>query len=445
MKRIIAILLIIFGSATISAQHLSLDTCKAMALRNNAAVKNAVLDEKAAQEVKMQARTKYFPQISATGIGYVPAKPLIEYGIDDIGSAAARQQLHNLYYEYGAAMGLSDKISLCDGGLGVGVTAVQPVFMGGQIVGGNALADVGVAASHYQSQLTRDQVLQQVEETYWQTVSLLEKRITLQQAITFLDTLHRDVTVAAEAGLVTRNDVLKVELKQNEMQSNLLKVNNGITLSAMLLCQIIGMEYSENLALTDLIGQDLSSEAPTDADIRNAVYRRTEKQLLDCQVRAEKLKKEIAIGESVPHLMIGANASYGSLIFDRYDYNALAFMTLQVPLTGWWETAHKVRQQNYLIQKAENERADYVEKMALETRQAWCNIEEANSQVTLAESSVRSAEANLHDTKANFDAGMVAVSELLEAQTLLLQAQNQHTDALIDLKIKTERYKRLTR
>ena len=118
MKRIIAILLTIFGWATITAQHLSLDTCKAMALRNNAAVKNAVLDEKAAQEVKMQARTKYFPQISATGIGYVPAKPLIEYGIDDIGSAAARQQLHNLYYEYGAAMGLSDKISLCDGGLG---------------------------------------------------------------------------------------------------------------------------------------------------------------------------------------------------------------------------------------------------------------------------------------------------------------------------------------
>ena len=433
------------GCVAMSAQNLTLDSCKAMALRNNAAVKNAALDVAAAQEVKKQAFTKYFPQVSATGIGYLPAKPLIEYGIDDIGSAAVRQQLHNLYYEYGAAMGLSDKISLFDGGLGVGVTAMQPIFMGGQIVGGNALADVGVAASYYQSQLTRDQILQQVEETYWQTVSLIEKRKTLLQAITFLDTLHRDVNGAANAGLVTRNDVLKVELKQNEMQSNLLKVNNGITLSSMLLCQIIGIEYNENLTLTDTINQDMREDAPMDVDILNAVYRRAEKQLLDCQVRAEKLKKEIAIGESMPHLLIGASASYGSLIFDRYDYNALAFMTLQVPLTGWWETAHKIRQQNYLIQKAENERADYVEKMELETRQVWCNIEEAHSQVTLAESSMRSAEANLHDTKANFDAGMIPVSELLEAQTLLLQAQNQLTDALIDLKVKTERYRRLTR
>lgn len=444
MNKILTILTML-ACVTMSAQSLTLDTCKVLALRNNAAVKNAVLDVKAAQEVKKQAFTKYFPQVSATGVGYLPTKPLIEYGIDDIGSAAVRQQLHNLYNEYGAALGLSDKISLCDGGLGIGATAVQPIFMGGQIVSGNALADVGVAASYYQSQLTRDKILQQVEETYWQTVSLIEKRKTLLQAITFLDTLHRDVTGAAEAGLVTRNDVLKVELKQNEMQSNLLKVNNGITLSSMLLCQMIGIKYTENLKLTDTLTQDLKAEAPSNVDITNAVYRRTEKQLLDLQVRAEKLKKDIAIGESVPHVMIGASASYGSLIFDRYDYNALAFMTLQVSLTGWWESAHKIRQQNYLIQKAENERSDYVEKMELETRQAWCNIEEAHSQVTLAESSVRSAETNLHDTKANFEAGLIPISELLEAQTLLLQAQNQRTDSLIDLKVKTERFRMLTR
>ena len=123
----------------------------------------------------------------------------------------------------------------------------------------------------------------------------------------------------------------------------------------------------------------------------------------------------------------------------------MAFATLQVPLTGWWETAHKIRQQNLLIQKAENERTDLVAKMELETRQAWSNIEEADSQVALAETSVKNAAANLQDTKTNFEAGLVPVSELLEAQTMLLQTQNQLTDALIDLKIKTERFKTITR
>ena len=426
------------------AQSLTLDSCKVLALRNNAAVKNAALDVAAAQEVKKQAFTKYFPNVSVMAGGYYAANPLFEYGIDDIENANARQWLHNLYYEYGAAIGLPDRITLCENGVMAGAMVVQPVYMGGQIVNGNKLAKVGVEAAELKAQLTEDQITQQVEETYWQTVSLIEKRKTLRQAISFLDTLHRDVTAAAEAGLVTRNDILKVELKQNEMRSNMLKVNNGITLSTMLLCQMIGMEYSENLILTDTVSNETGSTASPEADFADAVRRRKESQLLDLQVSAEELKKKMALGETLPHLTIGGTASYGNLVFDHFSANALAFTTLQIPLTSWWETAHKIRQQNFLIQKAENERADYVAKMELETRQAWCNVEEAKSQVTLAESSVRSAESNLADTKSNFDAGLVPVSDLLEAQTLLLQAQNQRTDALIDLKIKAEHYKTLT-
>ena len=189
------------------AQGLTLDSCKALARRNNAAVANAWLDVRAAQEVKKQARTKYFPQVSAMAGVYDAAKPLIEYGIDDIDNATARQWLHNLYFEYGAAMGLPDRLSLCENGVTVGATAVQPVFMGGQIVKGNELADVGVSAAFRKNQLAIDQVLQQVEETYWQIVSLTEKRNTLQQAITFLDTLHRDVIPGHQSCICGYNDI----------------------------------------------------------------------------------------------------------------------------------------------------------------------------------------------------------------------------------------------
>ena len=146
------------------AQTLTLDSCKALAMRNNVEVKNAALNVEAAREVKKQAFTKYFPNVSVMAGGYYAAKPLFEYGIDDIENANARQWLHNLYYEYGAAIGLPDRITLCENGVMAGATVVQPVYMGGQIVNGNRLADVGVAASEYQSQLTNDQVQQQVEK-----------------------------------------------------------------------------------------------------------------------------------------------------------------------------------------------------------------------------------------------------------------------------------------
>ncbi len=445
---LIAILLTAAGLA-VSAQRfpldscmLSLDSCKALALRNNLEIKNAALDVEAAQEVKKQAFTKYFPIVSVIAGGYYAANPLFEYGIDDIENANARQWLHNLYYEYGAAIGLPDRISLCENGVMAGATVVQPVYMGGQIVNGNKLAKVGVEAAELQGQLTEDRILQQVEEYYWLIISLQEKKKTLQQALTFLDTLRRDVTTAAEAGLVSTNDVLKVKLKWTEIYNNREKLQNGIRLATLALGQTIGQDTGI-LILTDTIGE-ISEWQARWTDPGAAVMGRKETQLLNLQVDAEELKKKMALGETLPHLTIGGTASYGNLVFDHYSANALAFATLQVPLTGWWEASHKLKQHDILVQKAKNERADLMRKMYLETLQASNNVDEAYNQYKLMELALQDAEANLHDVKADYDAGLVPVSDLLEAQTLLLQAQNQRTDALIDLKIKAEHYKKLT-
>lgn len=440
----------LMGCAAVSAQRfpvdsclLSLDSCKALALQNNLTLKNAAADVAAAQEVKKQAFTKYFPNVSAIAGGYYAAKPLFEYGIDNIENASARQFLHNLYYEYGASLGLPDRISLCENGLMVGATVVQPVYMGGQIVNGNKLAKVGIEAAELKEQLTEEQILQQVEEYYWLVVSLQEKKKTLQQALVFLDTLRRDVTTAAEAGLVSKNDVLKVKLKWTEIYANREKVQNGIQLATFALGQMIGQNTGV-LILTDTIGE-ISEWQARWTDAGTAVMGRKESQLLDLQVNAEELKKKMALGETLPHLTIGGTASYGNLVFDHFTANALAFTTLQVPLTGWWEASHKLKEHDILIQKAENERADFTQKMYLETLQAWNNVDDAYHQYQLAGLALQDAEANLHDVKTDYDAGLVPVSELLEAQTLLLQAQNQLTDTLIDLKLKAERYKTLTK
>ena len=450
MKRYIIGILVLWMAVTSSGQYLvgtkrmlSLDSCKALALQNNLEIKNAALDVEAAQEVKKQAFTKYFPNVSAMAGGYYAAKPLIEYGIDDIGNAQARQWLHNLYFEYGAAMGLPDRISLCENGVLTGAMVVQPVYMGGQIVNGNRLAKVGVEAAKLQGELTQDRILQQVEEYYWLIISLQEKQKTLEQAMIFIDTLQRDVNAAVEAGLVSKNDQLKVKLKWNEVYYNLEKVQNGILLATDALHQMIGQDKGV-LILTDTIGE-ISEWQARWTDLGRAVQGRKEAQLLDLQVDAEKLKKKMTMGETLPHLTVGGTASYGNLVFDHYTANALAFATLQVPLTGWWEASHKLKQHDLLIQKAENERADLLQKMYLEVMQAWNNVGEAYNQYKLTGMTLQDAEANLMDAKANYDAGMIPVSELLEAQTLLMQAQNQRTDALIDLKIKAERYNTLTR
>lgn len=424
--------------STGTGQSLTLDSCLKAAGARNVTLENARLDVLAAEQVKRQAFTKYFPTVSATALGYRALNPMFEYGIGDIDNAQVRQDLYNLWSEYGGSIGIPPSISLAEKGTAVAATAMQPLYAGGRIVNGNRLAQLSVEAAQLQQELSQEKVLMSVEESYWLVVSLYEKRHTVLQALDFLDTLGRDVLTAEEAGLVTRNDRLKVALKRDEMRSNLLKVENGIQLATMALCQLSGIEYSPTLQLTDTVATE-----PSDIDVRiaEAVARRKESRLLALNVQAEQLKKKMIVGEALPQLAIGVGASYGNLIVDRYSANGLAFATLQVPLTDWWATTHKAKEQEIRIQQAENSSRDLTEKMALETEQAIHNVQEAQAQVALAESTLYDAKENLENVLTNYEAGLVPVSELLEARTLYSQAQDQFTEARIDLTLKCARLK----
>ncbi len=434
----------LFCTAVACGQSLTLDTCLTLAVQNEASLQNARIDVETARMVKKQAFTKYFPNVSATALGYYAMHPLVEYGIDDIDNAMVRHWLQNLYMQYGRMIGLPDAFTIGEKGFSVGATVVQPLFMGGQIVQGNRLAQVGVEAAQQQYLLQQQRVLLQTEQCYWMVLSLQSKKQTLEEAILFVDTLYRDVTVAQEAGLLTRNEELKVALKRTELQSDLLRVNNGIVMAKRALCQLVGVPYSEGVQLTDTVNRRPLPPDSLYVEAGAAVANRPESRLLELQSTAARIQQKMSVGEALPHVLVGAGASYGSLLKDEYSTNGLVFATVQVPLTAWWETAYKQRTAALKFQAAENDRKDLSQKMLLETEHTWDNLREQYAQVTLAAEMVAEADANQQSVLHNYLAGLVPVSDLLEAQTLYRQALDQQMDKLIDYQITMSRYKQIS-
>ena len=179
---------------TVSAQRtLSLEECREMALENNAKMKNARLDVEGAREGKKEAFTKYFPNVSAVGTAFKA-----NHGMMDMSVIPGLLEL-----------------SMMDDGLLGGVTAIQPVFAGGQIVNGNKLADLALEVSRYQMRQSEDEVALTVERYYWQWISLHEKLRTIEIVESLVGSLYKDVEVAVGAGVTTRNDLLQVQLKKN--------------------------------------------------------------------------------------------------------------------------------------------------------------------------------------------------------------------------------------
>ena len=206
---------------------LTLEECKDMALKYNADIQTGKIDVEAARQTRKEAFTKYFPQISAGATTYKADDDLVKANIPDLTQMGLPIQAMEV--------GMLEKGNL------VTVSALQPVFAGGQIVNSNKLAKTALDASILQLDMTTDKVELETENYYWKIVSLKEAEKTINILDTLLQSLHKDVSLAVKAGITTQNDLLTVQLKQNELQSIRLQVENGIRLSCMALSQYIGL------------------------------------------------------------------------------------------------------------------------------------------------------------------------------------------------------------
>ena len=421
--------------------RLSVQDCIEMALENNIELKNSQLEIDKARATKNEARAEYFPTVSAQALAFDALNPLLSFGIEDIDNAQLRQILYTLYAEYGVNMGLDKEYSFVQNGVMLNAMVTEPIYAGGRIRNGNKLAKLGIEAAETQTKIKEDEVRLQTETLYWQIVSLQEKIATLDQLDRLLDTLDKDLTGAIEAGLAMPTDQYKLRVKQNESQLNRKKLTDGITLLKMAMGQYIGTDW-QTMALADTLG--LEAEPTVYYRQPNeAVSQRNESRLLNFSIEAESLKKKMTLGASLPSLMVGGSASYHT-IFENTKPNAMVFAVLQVPITDWHKTSFKLKKHDLDAEMAENTRRDLTEKMEMQTNQAWFNLEQSWLRINMAQTALKDAEANLKITEDYYEAGLVALSDVLEAQTLLKQSRDELTDSRVEYRINLVTYQQLT-
>ena len=446
MRTRLPLLFILFLTLSLSAQEgdsirrLTVTDCIDLALQNNISLNNSYLEIEKAKATKQEAFAEYLPSIAAQALAFDAKNPMLSFGIDDIHNAFVRQTLYNLYSQYGPLLGLEKEYSFIQDGVVLNAMATEPLFAGGRIYHGNRLAKLGIEAAEYQAKVKEDQVCLQTETLYWQIVSLQEKITTLDQLDRLLDTLDKDLAGAVEAGLAMPTDQYKVTLKKNESQLNRKKLTDGITLLKMALAQYIGIDW-QSMELTDTLGVEQQPLALY-SDPVAAVSRRNESHLLDLSLQAERLKKRMTLGEALPSLLVGGSASYHTVL-DNSKPNAMVFAVLQVPITDWYKTAYKLRKHNIDMEEAENNRNDLTEQMTLQTNQAWFNLEQSWLRISMAQTALNDAEANLRIVSDYYEAGLVSLSDLLEAQTMLKQSHDELSDSRIDYRLNLINYKKL--
>ena len=433
MKKILAI---IAGSVcccvTATAQRTyTLQQIKDSALHNNIAIRNARHSIEAAQQQRKEAFTKYFPNVSGTGLWFNANKGMAQTTVNpsemispELGASLAQM----LPAEALVALSNPISISMMKNGTIGSLMAVQPVFAGGQIINGNKLAKVGEDVSRLQLQLSENEVEKTAEQYFWQLASLQEKMKTVDAVDTLLAGIHNDVDVAVRAGLAMRNDLLQVQLRQNDIQSQRLKLQNGISIVRLLLSQYCGLrDTSFVITYQSITPSALLSRQDHD----QALLGTAEYQLLGKQVEAANLQKKLAVGQNLPSVAVGAGYNYHNLLDNNHTFG-MVFATVSVPISDWWGGSHTIKRRKIEYQQAQEQLADNAELLKIRMQKTWNDVEEARQQLTIAQRSIQQSEENLRLNRDYYKAGTSKMSDLLEAQLLYQQALDKRTDAFAD-------------
>ena len=443
MKRNIIAIVLTFVVLNVMAQGepLSLDSCFSLAKANNMTLKTNQLEIEKAKEVKAQVFTKFFPQVSLSLLSYYAINPIIEYGLNDINQGSEFGTFINAVIASLQKLGadIPTEIKTMKEGVGGTAMAVMPVFAGGRIVNGNRLANLGIEAAELKSEVSERDLLEEIETSYYLVVGLQDKVQTLNTALALIDSLDHTVDVALRAGLVTNSDKLRVAMNRNELQAKQMQLNNGILLASLLLCHQIGIKYPEQGLV--LVNNLEETEMSTDLGI--GYFSRPERRLLQLQIDAEKFYKKLTIGETLPQVGIGSLTSYGNLI-GKTKFNNIFFAQISVPLTKWWETAHKIKEHDLKIREAELMQEDLNGMMDLQEKQAYNQMMEAEALLRSDRAALDMAQENSRLANLNYRAGMNTIADVLEANALLFQAKNALTDRLITYASARRRYHDLT-
>ena len=449
MKRPILLLAFVVTVSCMHAQRmLTLEECRNLAIQNNKELQISGEKIKMADNEKKAAFTKYFPQLSANGAYMWNQKDinLLDMGALSSSLSSSLGGLAQLPMIQHLMSGVNDMQHLDVQNIWVGnVSLVQPVFMGGKIVNYNQITKFAKQLAESMNNLQLQDLIYKTDETYWQVISLVNKKKLADAYVDLLRKMDSDVTAMIYEGVATEADGLSVKVKLNEAEMAQTKVENGLALTRMLLAQICGLSLEEDLSLADEKLDNFPVETTqASADLNEAFMNRNELRSLDLATKIYKRKERIALAEMLPNVALAANYFVTNPnVFNGFKNDFAGMFNVgvmvKVPLSGWWEGTYRRNSAKAETRIKTLEWQDAREKIELQVNQSVYKVNEAGKKLIASSRNMENAEENLRRANFGFEEGVIPALNLMEAQTAWVSARSSLIDAQIEVKL-TEVY-----
>ena len=322
---------------------------------------------------------------------------------------------------------------------GIGFT--QPIYLGGKIRELYNIAKTTEDMARLQTDNNQEELILSVDQSYWQTVSLINKKKLAEKYVELLEKLEKNVQASIDQGVATKGDLLNVKVKLNEANLALTRATDGVALSKMALFRVCGLDLDGDFGLAD---EDISPTQAQELDPAcnraQAIDNRFEIRELENLSKISHSQVNIARSRFLPNIAASVNyLATNPNTFNGFEKKFKGMFTagvaITIPIFHFGDRIHTLkaaqseeRMVRYRIDEAK-------ELINLQVTQANFKVREANKKLEAAQSNISAAEENLRLAELSYKEGLISVTDLLAAQTAWISANSDKIDAGIDARL----------
>ncbi|MDE7120206.1 MAG: TolC family protein [Muribaculaceae bacterium] len=453
------------AAQTSQPQVYTLEQCRALALENNKELMAKRQSLKKAEYQKKEAFAAYLPAFDFAGGYFYNQKEVSVIG-EDQHLPVQNFNLETQKYEFSVVKNpvTGQPVTLPDGSMipqqtallpksaltydihnvffGA-VTLTQPIFMGGKIVAMNKLADINTRINENMLRSESQNVVYAVDAAYWTLVSLHAKHELATSYVNLLDSLDRNVALMVDAGVATRSDKLSVDVKLNEANVDLLKVENGLSLARMALAQVCGLPVNSQMHVADENAPAAPSQTSagiTSPDMQAVYADRPDLQALQLGIDAREQQANVARADMMPNVVLTGMYSFSNPnMFNgfqkRFDGAFSVGVLVKIPLWHWGGNYNKYRAAKTDAQIMRMNYDNAREMIDLQVNQASYKAQEARKTLDMTNTNMAKADENLRTAQVGFKEGVITADDVMAAQTAWLKANSELIDAAIEVRL----------
>lgn len=461
------LILAVFGITLASAAQtsvgtVSLDSCRAMALKSNKQLMISRQAMKTAHYQNKEAFAAYLPALDFNG-GYAynqknisifssdqflpvksfdPAKGTYEFNlVTNPETGYPVKGPNGEYIPKDVAYLPKDAMTYDMHNVFFGaVTLTQPIFMGGKIMAMNKITRYAENLARNLNISEAENVVYAVDAAYWMVVSLKAKQKLAVSFVSLLETLQHNVSLMVEQGVATRSDLLSVDVKLNSAQIDLVKVENGLSLARMALAQVCGLPVNTVMTLADEDIDDatVTAEIAKSYNMEEVYSRRPDLRALSIDVDIAAQQKKVAMSDMLPKVaLIGAYSFSNPNMYDgfakRFNGAFSVGAMVSIPIWHWGGNYNKYRAAKSEETIMKLRLSDARDMVDLQVSQASYKSQEAVKTYEMTNTNLAKADDNLRTATLAFKEGVATTDNVMEAQTAWLKAHSERIDAMIDV------------